>query len=679
MRGCSLVAILLAGVPCGASASQSQVTPVQKVVQLLQGMLIKAKNEKHEEAMQFARYEKWCEGITSEKEQGIKKAGGLIESLTADVQKFKADLARLGGEIMTHGSDIDGWGKDRAAAKEIFETERAEYIKTHADYTESINALTQAMMELKQKARDTPGAAALFQQVEDLKIPDKSRKMIKAFLDRGEDDVLSAPAANAYEFKSDTIITMLEGLKDKFREKKQELEKDQVARRFAWDTLRQDLGQSIEASENELADDTETVASRKQKIAESQELLDDTTATRTEDQKYLDDTSVICKQKSDDFAARQKLRGDEMDALDKAVEILSGDAVSGSADKHLPALMQKLHKNTVLAQIRGSANNMPDNQLRAAAFLRDQADVLGSRVLSAIAMKAGADPFVKVKKLIAELIERLMQESTQEASHKGWCDTELGTNAHTRKSKTVEVEKLNAEIEGLQSKIETLAKDLNELSTAVAELNAAVSDQTDMRNAEKAENKKTIEDAVAGVSALENAVNVLKEFYGKAGEAKALIQQRNRLRDEPPEIFDEPYQGQKAGNSGVMGMLDVIKSDFQRLEQDTKSAEAGSQSQYDEFMSDTAIDEAAKKRSIEHKKRDKHESEMTLDETKSGLESSQMQLDAAKASFEKLKPACVDVGMSYQERVKRRRDEVESLQEALRILSGDDLTALNQE
>ena len=49
------------------------------------------------------------------------------------------------------------------------------------------------------------------------------------------------------------------------------------------------------------------------------------------------------------------------------------------------------------------------------------------------------------------------------------------------------------------------------------------------------------------------------------------------------------------------------------------------------------------------------------------------ELDAALAYFDKLKPSCVDSGVSYEDRVGRRKEEIESLQEALRILNGEDI------
>jgi cell division septum initiation protein DivIVA len=306
-------------------------------------------------------------------------------------------------------------------------------------------------------------------------------------------------------------------------------------------------------------------------------------------------------------------------------------------------------------------------QSRVAQYLRSRAKELNSRLLSTLAERVNDDPFKKVKKMIKDLIVRLMEEANEEAEHKGWCDTELSTNEQTRKEKTEAVETLHAEIDQLEASIAKLTEDIAELTKAVAELDAAMAKATTLRAEEKAKNTETIEDSVEAQTAVAQALTVLKEFYAKAGEATALLQQP------APEIFESPYKGMQAENGGVVGMLEVIESDFARLESDTKAAEATAQKEYDEFMTDSKVDKAEKTTDIEHKTAKKQDETQALTVKKEDLEGTQKELDAALAYFDKLKPSCVDAGVSYEDRVARRKEEIESLQEALRILNGEDI------
>jgi len=274
-----------------------------------------------------------------------------------------------------------------------------------------------------------------------------------------------------------------------------------------------------------------------------------------------------------------------------------------------------------------------------------------------------------VKKMIKDLIVKLMEEANEEAEHKGWCDTELSTNEQTRKEKTTAVETLHSEIDELEASIAKLTEDITSLTEAVAELDAAVSKATNLRNEEKSKNTQTIADSQEAQTAVAQALTVLKEFYAKAAEATAFVQ----TRQEPPPSPTEPYKGMGGESGGVVGMLEVIESDFARLEADTKASEASAQKEYDEFMTDSEVDKTKKSTDIEHKTAKKQDEEQTLTTKKSDLEGTQKELDAALAYFDKLKPSCVHSGVSYEDRVARRKEEIESLQEALKILNGEDL------
>merc|ERR1719456_1474794 len=114
-----------------------------------------------------------------------------------------------------------------------------------------------------------------------------------------------------------------------------------------------------------------------------------------------------------------------------------------------------------------------------------------------MATKTGDDPFTKVKKMIKDMITKLMEEANEEAEHKGWCDTELSTNQQTREAKSDEVDKLSAEIEALSATVSKLAEDITELSEGIATIDKAVAEATADREAEKAKNVETIADAKA--------------------------------------------------------------------------------------------------------------------------------------------------------------------------------------
>merc|ERR1719183_1492178 len=112
---------------------------------------------------------------------------------------------------------------------------------------------------------------------------------------------------------------------------------------------------------------------------------------------------------------------------------------------------------------------MSPMQSKVAAFLEGRAAAMNSRLLMMMATRVAADPFTKVKKMIKDLIVKLMEESTEEAEHKGWCDTELVTNQQTRDQLTSEVNELTAQVDELTALIAKLTQDISELNAGIAE------------------------------------------------------------------------------------------------------------------------------------------------------------------------------------------------------------------
>merc|ERR1719281_1723018 len=124
-----------------------------------------------------------------------------------------------------------------------------------------------------------------------------------------------------------------------------------------------------------------------------------------------------------------------------------------------------------------------------------------SPVLSTLALKVAEDPFVKIKGMIQDMIEKLLEEEADEANHKGWCDEEISKTVKDRDYRLQDIEDLHATLEELNAREEKLTLEKEELEEAIKTLNSDYANQTKSRAEEKEENEETVDEAKVGVSA----------------------------------------------------------------------------------------------------------------------------------------------------------------------------------
>jgi len=681
MVSTALCVLLFSVVAPPAASVQQSVTPIQKVIQMLEDMLAKGTQEKQDEEVRFAKYKMFCESNSKTKTKDIEDGKAEIEQLNAAISSADATAMEAAKEIAALNKDMAVWAEDKKEAEAIREERYATFKEAQEDYQKTLDAVARLMTTLKSAPTTGLTQTSLLELNSALnseKASQKTKKVmtrIMSFLQRSDPQSallqdaaeleVGTPEAAAYESSASGVVPMIEELQDKFKDELNDLEKAESEERHAHNMMVQELTDQTEAATREKNSAKSSKAKNEEAKAEAEGSLADTTTTLEEDEKFLSALTSECEQKAVDFEKRQEVRAGELEAIKKAIEIMSSDTVSGSGDKHLPGLVQT--QSSALVQLRSSS--MSPVQAAVAAFLDDKAHRAGSRVLSLLAVKVRSDPFKKVSKMIKDMIFKLMEEATEEAEHQGFCNTELTTNKQTRDAKTEECDSLKAEIEQLTADIAKLGTEIQDLSAAVAELDAAVAKATSERQEEKAKNTATIADAKAGQEAVAKATTILKEFYDKAATSTALAQMSQGVPGAPDTFGDEAYTGM--GNGGVLGMMEVCESDFARLLEETEAAEDDSDKAFGEFSSDSAVDKATKNANIKHKTGMRTNKESALATAKTDLAGAQEELNAALAYYEKLKPSCVDAGESYEERVARRKAEIESLQEALKILGGD--------
>jgi len=665
------VALILACAGVPADAGDAAVTPLQKVLSLLGDMSSKGKASKHEEEVEFAKFQQFCVGTREATTKSIDEASGHIEQLSADVAKGEADAEELATEISELEASVAQQEAELETATELRAKERADYSSAHKDLSESVDAVERAIAVLKSREADVP---ASLMQVQDMAgLPREAKAAIRSFLALASGDE-DAPKANAYESQSGGIVGMLENLLIKFQDQKLTLEKEEMNGKANFEMLAQKLSDNIKDSKRRTSEKTATKAQKLEDAAVAKGDLSTTQAGKAEDEKKLDDTLTSCQSRSQEFEKNQVLRAEEIKAIEQAMEILGSDEVSGAADEHLPALLQLGSKRgTALVQLRG-AESPEDAQKREhlIAFLKGRASSIGSRYLSLLATHAHADPFGKIKQMVKDLIVKLMEEANGEADQKAYCDTELATNKQTRDNKQSEVEELAAGVDKHEAESAQLTQQLAELSDALGELRKEQAEATELRSKDKATNTAAIQDAKTAQVAVERATKVLKDFYGKADEA-SFIQGSAGIGQEMSEASKEPYTGMQSERGGIVGFLEVILSDFARLETETTTAEDKAQAAYEKFMDESGEDIAVKETESSHKADKKQEVDATTGSLKKELALTQEELSAALEYFEKLKHECVDNGLSYADRVRMREEEIQSLQEALQILDQQDM------
>merc|ERR1719456_522170 len=346
-------------------------------------MSAKGKKEMEEEQVRFASFSQFCKGAEESKvksiEENTSQLGELegeighleteIDELAASIAKADSAIAHLGSKIAALAEAMKNIENQEDELTEERQEEHALFEKKDTDLGESVNALDRAVSEMK--TQDVEHAQASLLEVAHHKyVPEKAKRMIQSFLQ------LDAPEADAYEFQSEGVINMFDDLEHKMADERSDGQKTEMSEKHSYDMLMADLTNRLDRTKDERAKDIALKAKKEQKLADARGEKADTEATLAEDKKYLKELRQMCQTKTQEYEARQELRTGEQEAIAKAVEILSGGSVSGAADKHLPALIQKSAKKTSFAQLRSTATN--PLQKRVAAFLQDRAAKVNS-------------------------------------------------------------------------------------------------------------------------------------------------------------------------------------------------------------------------------------------------------------------------------------------------------------
>ena len=181
-----------------------------------------------------------------------------------------------------------------------------------------------------------------------------------------------------------------------------------------------------------------------------------------------------------------------------------------------------------------------------------------------------------------------------------------------------------------------------------------MAEATTLRQDEHAQNTEAIADVIAGAEAVKRALVLLNEFYS---EQPAFLQQE-------PDM--QAYQGMQSSKKGVLGMLEVIQADFLRLKADTSSAEHAAATGHETFMKQSEKAKTEKHKAEVQLRLDVDQREFEKSQTDKDLKASEQELQHASDYYAELRPSCLEVHVSFEERMAGRQAELEALKEVIK-------------
>merc|ERR1719327_335642 len=552
-------------------------SPVEKVLTLLEDLKTQVTEEGKAEAETYDKFACFCKDKSNAKVDSIATRESDIETLTADLEQLKAEKVELKADIKKLNEDLATFEADLKKMTEIRDQEHAIYETEHADATAAVSALSSAIGHIE-GSKSLLSVKAEVQKslalADALSIPVKNSATITAFLQGSQ---MPEVPEEDYTFHSGGIIDTLNGLLKEFEERLATLEKEEEAAQASFDEAAKSKREEIETAKSTLETREEQLADNESTTAEKEEMLTEETALLHDDRAYLKDLTGQCEERAKEWDQRTTARAGELEAVSKALEILGGTVLekekssgAGGRTEPEPALVEETPKLAVtnMVQVGGDSNDeyhdvvfvqekavhkhgstaQVELRNRAITILSAAAQHLKSGPIALLTMKMAADPFAKVKGLIQALIERLLKEAANEATHKGWCDTEIGKAEKDREYRHGDMETLNAEITTLEALKAKLEEERDTLTEEILQLEKALNEATEVRNEDKANNKKTLGDAGEGLEALKEAIKVLSDYYRKAGRNKVLLQASPVDQDMGAEGVDGSAKGAYKGN-----------------------------------------------------------------------------------------------------------------------------------
>jgi len=657
-------------------------SPVEKVVELIQGILDRAVSDGESEQQIYDKYACWCDTTAKRKAAAITQAQTDMRRFGQEILALKGNIATLTSEIEELGAEIVQNEKDQALATSIREKENSEYEADTVERKQAIAAMEQAIGVLikgtsfVQVSAETSSAVKKVIEIlpTSMTVKPEHLSLLSEFASAGAHSGRFAP-------QSVTIQGILTDMYSTFVTDLEDSTQDEASANRKFEDY-------IYIKQVELGDLKATKLRKEGEKADAESLLADTTQAYddTEDQKaadidFFDVTKKACTEKNEEWVIRKKMRDQEVEGLKEALKILTSDEA-----REMFAKAIKPGKETFFLQTE-SESTAPVQH--AYAILKKQATKAHSLRLAQLAVSvrnAKSGHFDKVIASINKIIQNLKDEEQADIDKRDECKDQYLEIESTIKDLSWKVEKNEAKIDKLEKLIE---EHQEEKAQTIDSIEDVTDQMAGMKKQRKQENEAFLnakKDDQAAIKLLEAARAALTKYYKKnkiemgpvQGSVKLLQKPFAVSEDQAPDAVFSDKGSRKNESKGVVGLMSMLIEDLEDEIKNGLKDEAETQLEYEAEM------KAAKKLKeelIEKKvnlemtiaKREEDKSDEHSDMTKNMGE--RMDEQDYKA---KIKPDCDWIIGSFKERETARAAEMNGLLTAKEYLAGAKVPSLLQ-
>merc|ERR1719191_1985866 len=532
----------------------SKVNPIQKVIELIEELKEKMIADAKAEELVYNRMACWCETTTKSKAEEVKTCQDNLAALSTDINNNKGNIATLAADINELMTDIS-----TNEAKQYEETTKRE--RQNADFQQNKAELTNAMTALDKAVQMLSGVdhLALLQGKAKLSMSQMATmRAVKPAVVKAMDGLptqnhipakhlsilerLGEQFGSTYTPFEPTVTQILKDLLESFRATAKTESDNEVELQKSYEEIMETKAAELEAKKTLMSEKEQLKAQEESELTANQEVWQQTASQLKAANEVFGLAKDACSKKADEWEERCRLRDEEMEGIQKGLDILTSDenrALIGKASKDGPGGTDFLQTGMInkkvdepfkmaylaLRKAARSSHNFKLGQIAAKVFqhAKDKVTKVGHTQKHTHKSKSKqpdeellADKpewMVTVIGSIREIQQDLRDDQKKDTETLDNCKEEIhqlnliiDNQTHTIKRYNWKIEKLTGNIEDTQAKIDEAAENVESILKMQAKLLEEREDEHVEYESEKADDE-------AAIKVLESAIDAMSAFY----------------------------------------------------------------------------------------------------------------------------------------------------------------------